>query len=95
MEQEGAPSEEDFSAQLQAYRAQNADDNERSPASFFEAVLHVDTVLHTVDSATEERVPWHDHEARATPCERAHLVRPICDLASLDLTGSSDGDRRL
>eukprot|EP00946_MAST-07B_sp_MAST-7B-sp1_P005008 g5008.t1 len=53
MEQESAPSEEEFSAQLQAYRAQNADDNERSPASFFEAVLHVDTVLHTVDGATD------------------------------------------
>ena len=51
MEQEGAPSEEDFSAQLQAYRAQNADDNDAQ--HHFWAVLHVDTVLHTVDSATE------------------------------------------
>ena len=55
MDQEGenSLSEEDFTKLLADYRAQNGDDNERSPASFFEAVLRVDTVAHTVDSATD------------------------------------------
>jgi adenylate kinase len=44
--------EEEFNGALSSYRTRNADDNERSPASFFESVLRVDTISHTVDSST-------------------------------------------
>jgi adenylate kinase len=42
--------EEEFTARLNKYRERNADDNERSVASFFESVLRVDTILHNVNS---------------------------------------------
>ena len=85
-EGDGALSEDAFTAQLQAYRAQNADENERSPASFFEAVLRVDTVAHTVDSTTDVAMlvedtalavekgakPFNYHP---TPQEEAETVR--------------------
>ena len=42
--------EEEFTAALEKYRARNADDNERSVASFFESVLRLDTLAHDVNS---------------------------------------------
>ena len=44
--------EEDFKKDLEAYRTRNADDNERSPTSFFESVLKIDTVSHVIDNAS-------------------------------------------
>ena len=42
--------EEEFTAALEKYRVRNADDNERSVASFFESVLRLDTLAHDVNS---------------------------------------------
>lgn len=41
-----------FKAELEAYRKRSADDNERSPASFFEAVFRVDTLSFSMGDDT-------------------------------------------
>ena len=52
MESEGTK-EEEFKESLDMYRSRNADDNERSVASFFESVLRIETISHTLPSTAE------------------------------------------
>jgi len=49
----GGTGEEEFKESLIKYRTRNADDNERSVASFFESVLRIETISHAITAETK------------------------------------------